>query len=818
MKTFFKWCWIPAIGLLLLTALILLLVWRPPAEDPEDFIITQTYYVDSTVADDDERLNNAFVNNSVNNFFVQGDQLAGQLYLESKTTKPHRRTFYEQYRKRRDIFVTEPLELPRLLRVTTECHEFDGKNNTERVFAVGEELTYLGLYTVGDRYYYRLGEDSFLPAGCAVRLCQRTPFEGTLTHPYTVDINQVQYLQFTEQGDYIYLYFTTDNEFISLFLEGLPAGSSWELYDRTYRKLAARYCGGGGEEIYYRAPSASRFLLRINAADAARVEMTFHRDQNEWKQNMSPVDVERNYSGVFDYYGDEDFFLLTDEMSRDIGGLVMELKGVDARLQVIAYDRNKKMIGRYTREKGAEEEIVLYGLEDVYALSLRTVDGSLTEAAYQVRFFYQDVDLLGLETYGFKLSSPIQTGKDGENYYTAVCKGLTGKRIADVQTLGKAQVDIRLTTAAGATYVVREGQDLPLHVGKNVVTVTITNPSDQRVITICITDAASYDLGYVFVTAGSTPLRQQAITTGSTMGTLYKGDKVLSTGVRQNGFLKVELVDGSGKSGWVWAGDLFTDYRECSMPASYASAIKRLQKNHPNWKFTFVRVDKTLEAAVATEKNNHPIITDGHWRTPTTDEVRYYMDPRNFLNEEDIFMFEKQTYQEGSYSLAGIRAVWKEREGALAGSDYYARCFLEAGKSAGLSPYFIAARAAIESGYGTSALSKGTSSGYEGYYNFYGINAVDSNPKKGAVYAKEHNWYTQRIAIVEGAVWIKDQYISVLQYTPYFIKYSFVPGRGWHQYMTDVAAPLADAERCYAAHKAGGTLNSAIEFVIPVYD
>ena len=818
MRTFLKWSWIPAILLVVILLITVLALWQPPREDEGDYIITQNYYVDSTVADTDERITSAYVNNSANNFFVQGDQLQSELYVESQTASPYRRTFYEQYRKRHQSACIEALPTPRKLRVTSAVAEFDGKGDTGKQFSAGEELAYSALYTFGDKYYYRVGENSYVSAAHAVRICQRTAFEGTLAHPYTVDINSVQYIQLTGQGDYIYLYFTTDNEFISLFLEGLPVGSSWELYDRTYRKIDARYATDTDEEIYYRAPSASRFLLRINASAAARVELKFHRDTNEWQQNMSAVNIYDTYSGMFDYYGDEDFFALSEELSGDIDALVLELKGVDAQLQVMVYDQNKNLIGRYTREKGADEEIVLYGLENVYALSLRTVDGSVRSAAYRVRFYYRDVDLLGLETYGFKLSAPIQTGKDGENYYTAVCNGLTAKRIVDVQTAGNASVSMQLTTASGATYSVQEGEDLPLHVGKNTVTITINNPSDSRVITICITDTTGYQLCYAFVTASGAPLRKEAVTSGALIDTLDNGEKVLSTGQKQNGFVRVELADGSGKIGWVDEQHLFTDYELSAMPASYATAIKRLQARHPNWKFTFVRVGCTLEAAVQSERGKNPIITSGSWRTPSTEEIRYYMDPENFLDEQNIFMFEKQTYHEGTYSSAGIGAVWKENDEALASSDYYADCFLEAGKISGLSPYFIAARAALESGHGTSTLAKGLSSGYEGYYNFYGINAVDSNPKKGAAYAKEHNWYTQRIAIIEGAAWIKDQYISVLQYTPYFIKYSFVPGRGWHQYMTDILAPRQDATRCYEAHKAGGTLDSAIEFVIPVYD
>ena len=95
---------------------------------------------------------------------------------------------------------------------------------------------------------------------------------------------------------------------------------------------------------------------------------------------------------------------------------------------------------------------------------------------------------------------------------------------------------------------------------------------------------------------------------------------------------------------------------------------------------------------------------------------------------------------------------------------------------------------------------------------------MDSNPSNGAVLAKEYNWNSKRRAMIEGAAWVKSQYISCQQYSIYFMKYSFVPGRTWHQYMTDIAAPYKDAQNYYKAHRAGGTLDNEIEFVIPVYD
>ena len=181
-------------------------------------------------------------------------------------------------------------------------------------------------------------------------------------------------------------------------------------------------------------------------------------------------------------------------------------------------------------------------------------------------------------------------------------------------------------------------------------------------------------------------------------------------------------------------------------------------------------------------------------------------------------MFEKQTYTEGVYSTAGIKSIWSEKEEAILSEDTFVSYFTEAGKSTGLSTYFLTARAALESGHGTSKLALGQITGCEGFYNFYGINATNANPSGGGTFAKEHGWNTRRKAIIEGAAWIKNQYIGCMQYNAYFMKFSFVPTRLWHQYMTDLKAPMLSARDYYKAHANGGTLNDAIEFVIPVFD
>jgi beta-N-acetylglucosaminidase len=158
--------------------------------------------------------------------------------------------------------------------------------------------------------------------------------------------------------------------------------------------------------------------------------------------------------------------------------------------------------------------------------------------------------------------------------------------------------------------------------------------------------------------------------------------------------------------------------------------------------------------------------------------------------------------------VEGIKAIWND--------DTFAFYIANAGIASGINPYFITARAALESGYGKSALAMGTVTGYKGYYNFFGIGANDSNASSlGGQMAKNMGWTSKYKAITGGAIWIDTNYISAMQPNIYFMKFN--PYLSWHQYMTDIYAPKKDAERLYAANAAAGTLDSEHVFIIPVY-
>lgn len=263
----------------------------------------------------------------------------------------------------------------------------------------------------------------------------------------------------------------------------------------------------------------------------------------------------------------------------------------------------------------------------------------------------------------------------------------------------------------------------------------------------------------------------------------------------------------TGKVGYIHKDYLRWGWLTTQMPDSYKSAIAALQAKHPNWTFEFVDVEMTLSEALKKYGAAN----------------RKYIDPLNYLNENDIFaMLNIDVYDQETWNDAGIQAIWANEE-AISKADAVAY-FNAASDSLQMNPYYIACRAALESGYGRSDYAKGMSGvtvvGDNGpeyvdlggtYYNFYGIGAYDNNPNNCMVTAKNRNWNTVFRSIVEGANWIKDQYLDQGAITPYFFRFAGFQGKS---YMTDAKAPLKEAG---ILKRAFTDPNAKAHFVIPVY-
>ena len=220
------------------------------------------------------------------------------------------------------------------------------------------------------------------------------------------------------------------------------------------------------------------------------------------------------------------------------------------------------------------------------------------------------------------------------------------------------------------------------------------------------------------------------------------------------------------------------------------------------------------------------------------------MDPRNFFTPEKIFAFELLGFDPGVHTVDGVREII--RGSFMADSDEYdyAQIIYDAGKNAGVSPYFLASRIIQEMGYnGESALCRGDLTGFEGYYNYYNIGAYATTEPGGAVvngakYAQwGRDWEGQEItdteakyllpwtsvekAIAGGAIWIATGYIDKGQNTLYFQKFDVLDDgteKYNHQYAQNIQMAYSEGMRYYRSYEAIGMTDAGFEFIIPVYE
>ncbi len=277
-----------------------------------------------------------------------------------------------------------------------------------------------------------------------------------------------------------------------------------------------------------------------------------------------------------------------------------------------------------------------------------------------------------------------------------------------------------------------------------------------------------------------------------------------------------------------------------SFPDSYRDKLFKVLYSHPNWVFVPQKVgtslDEALNAQLETKERNLIYKTadekyrngryDSNWYYVSKEGLAYYMNPANFVgSEKNMFMFEQLTYNESYHTQAGVQSVLNNTfmKGSIPGEGMtYAEAFYKIGSSLKVSPYHLAVRVYQEQGQGTSPLISGNYSGYEGYYNYFNVQANGSTNTQiftnGLSYAKKQGWDTRYKSLLGGATFDSKNYIMAGQDTPYLEKYNVVKKAYWHQYMQNVSAPVSESSKMYEMYKTSGALNNPFVFKIPVYD
>ena len=302
--------------------------------------------------------------------------------------------------------------------------------------------------------------------------------------------------------------------------------------------------------------------------------------------------------------------------------------------------------------------------------------------------------------------------------------------------------------------------------------------------------------------------------------------------------------------------------------------VQELKTSHPNWNFTILYTGLDWNTVLANEttavhtrsllyytlaKGNAAdwvcpdcglnLKENGSWYCASNKTVSYYMDPRNWLNEDYIFAFETLSFNEGVHTLEGVKSI-------LAGSfmdtdtisflnveggtevlnKSYAQIIYEAGKINNVSPYHLAARIRQEQGNeGSSLISgnytytdseTGVSTTYTGYYNYFNVGASGSSTpeiiKNGLERAKSSGWTNPEYAIYGGASFLKGGYIGNYQDTLYLQKYHVDSASKYslynHQYQQNVSAPYTESLDVYDAYESLGILNNSFNFIVPIYE
>ena len=302
--------------------------------------------------------------------------------------------------------------------------------------------------------------------------------------------------------------------------------------------------------------------------------------------------------------------------------------------------------------------------------------------------------------------------------------------------------------------------------------------------------------------------------------------------------------------------------KQC-FPESYKPYLRKLHEQHPKWIFTAQKLGvdwntalkkecvvgrnlvhssalaswKSMEKGAYDFNGGYWYGLDGSWVAASKEIIMYYMDPRNFLNDTYIFMFENQSYDSSYQTESGVKTILADTfmSGSYTCPDTkkkytYSQTFMDAAKKSGVSPYHLASRCRNEQGVNGAPQSLGTVKGYENYFNFFDIQAYATSTmtaaEMGCKYAKTTNptyllpWTNQYKSIVGGSIFLGTGYITKGQDTLYLQKFDMVDGGNglyYHQYMTCVFGQANEAISLKNAYSQD-ILNSAMEFKIPVYN
>lgn len=278
----------------------------------------------------------------------------------------------------------------------------------------------------------------------------------------------------------------------------------------------------------------------------------------------------------------------------------------------------------------------------------------------------------------------------------------------------------------------------------------------------------------------------------------------------------------------------------------YKTLIETLAKAHPNWTFKLYETNLDWEVVINNEYQGHGnspsnlvpsnyseawicsicekkgYDTTGRWYCASRGAIEHVIDPRNTLNDSNIFQY---------LLLSNDENITKKQVETMAKKISYLNnqkiidAIYEVANDPNydINPFFIIGKILQEQGSGASALcsGQGYKNQYVGYYNLFNVGASGTGDDEvilnGLKYAQEQGWDTPQKAIMGGIGLIKS-YINRGQDTLYYQKFNVTYKPYYkNQYAQNIFDSQSIGSILKGYYKEADLLNSEFIFEIPLY-
>ena len=304
------------------------------------------------------------------------------------------------------------------------------------------------------------------------------------------------------------------------------------------------------------------------------------------------------------------------------------------------------------------------------------------------------------------------------------------------------------------------------------------------------------------------------------------------------------IVNASDKS----AGTLDPSIEEIdeSIYPGYKNLINNMRNGHSNYRFLVYYTGMDWNQVLTAEYQGHgysprnlfqlgtnyngmwvcPICGNNHydngsWSCASKEALAYMMDPRNSINDSDIFQFKDLEGSDVNYDdIARVVSGY----GSYINNSEVIQAIVDASNEYNINGYFLVAKIINEHGRNGSTLSNGNgyNGNYVGIFNYFNIgatgNGADRIINNGLSYAQNHGWTSRRASIFGGAQVVKESFITrYSQNTLYYQKFN-VSGKSEvasHQYQQNIMAAQSQGSSLKAYY--GSNNFREFTFIIPLY-